>query len=254
MPPPETDGEGGGGRSQAVEDGHGRSLYPLCRPAAAFLPFSIKSPTTRVGVPGILDRSIIDYYCYFMTPRQPSALQRELRQRRPFPSLSQEAVVALFRTVDLVRRAVTEEIAEMGITLQQYNVLRILRGAGPAGLPTLEVADRMIEQAPGITRMMDRLEGHGWVTRERCPTDRREVHCRITPAGLDLLARLDNTIDEIDHRALGSLDDARLRQLIRLLDDIRAAHTALPAYDVAEAGSKTRGTPRTRAATTINRR
>jgi len=159
-----------------------------------------------------------------MTPRRSSAIQREIRQRRPFPSVSQEAVVALFRTADLVRRSLAAAIAPAGLTLQQYNVLRILRGARPDGLPTLDVADRMIEQAPGITRMMDRLEAAGWVTRERCPTDRREVHCRITPAGLALLERLDPTVDDADHRALGSLDEAVLKRLIGLLDRVRAAH------------------------------
>lgn len=169
-----------------------------------------------------------------MTPRRPSAIQREIRQRRPFPTISQEAVVALFRTADVVRRALTAAIAPAGITVQQYNVLRILRGARPAGLPTLEVADRMIEHAPGITRMMDRLEAQGWVTRERCATDRREVHCRITPAGLALLERLDTTIDEADHRAMGSLDDAVLRQLVGLLDQVRAAHATSSTTDSGE--------------------
>jgi DNA-binding MarR family transcriptional regulator len=84
----------------------------------------------------------------------------------------------------------------------------------------------MIEHAPGITRMMDRLEAEGWVTRERCPTDRREVHCRITAVGLGLLGRLDGTIDEADRRALGSLEEAKLRRLIALLDEIRAAHVS----------------------------
>jgi len=160
-----------------------------------------------------------------MPKRHVSPILKELRQRRPFPSTGQEAVVALFRTADVVRRSITAAIAPVGLTLQQYNVLRILRGAGAAGLPTLDVADRMIEHTPGITRMMDRLEARGWVTRERCPTDRREVHCRISAAGLALLERLDGTIDETDRRAMGSLDDATLRRLIGLLDQVRAAHT-----------------------------
>jgi DNA-binding MarR family transcriptional regulator len=142
--------------------------------------------------------------------------------------MEQEGVVALLRTAEVVRRSLTAAIAPVGLTLQQYNVLRILRGAGPAGLPTLDVADRMIEHAPGITRMMDRLEAEGWVTRERCPTDRREVHCRITAVGLGLLARLDGTIDEADRRALGSLEETKLRKLIALLDEIRASHSAEP--------------------------
>lgn len=173
-----------------------------------------------------------------MPKRVSRSVMAEIRQQRPFPSTEQEGVVALLRTAEVVRRSLTAAIAPVGLTLQQYNVLRILRGAGPAGLPTLEVADRMIEHTPGITRMMDRLEAQEWVTRERCPTDRREVHCRITPVGLGLLARLDGTIDAADHRALGSLEAAKLRKLIALLDEIRAAHAA----DAAE--SKTTGARR----------
>ena len=87
----------------------------------------------------------------------------------------------------------------------------------------------MIEQAPGITRMMDRLEAQGWVTRERCPTDRREVHCRITASGLRLLERLDLTIDRVGYEAMGSLDDRTLQRLIVLLDAVRASRGAVAA-------------------------
>src|SRR3954467_12585389 len=90
--------------------------------------------------------------------RRTSALQTELRQRRPFQSAAHEAVVALMRTADLVRRQMTALIEPHGITMQQFNVLRVLRGAGDEGLPTLEVAERLIEQAPGVTRLLDRLE------------------------------------------------------------------------------------------------
>src|SRR5215470_7514740 len=95
------------------------------------------------------------------------------------------------RTADLVRRHATALIEPQGITLQQYNVLRILRGAGADGLPTLEVADRMIEQTPGVTRLLDRLEAKQLVRRQRCPKDRRQHLCWITPKGLALLRKLD---------------------------------------------------------------
>ena len=88
-------------------------------------------------------------------------LQDELRQRAPFASPAQEAVVALMRTTDVVRRYLARVVDPNGITLQQYNVLRILRGGGADGVPTLEVAARMIEQTPGITRLLDRLEAKG---------------------------------------------------------------------------------------------
>jgi DNA-binding MarR family transcriptional regulator len=124
-----------------------------------------------------------------------SRLQRELKQQRPFAAPTQEAAVALMRTADLMRRALSAVVEPLDVTIQQYNVLRILRGAGERGLPTLEIAERMIEQAPGITRLIDRLEAKQLVARERCDTDRRQVFCRITGEGLELLAQLDCSLD-----------------------------------------------------------
>lgn len=129
--------------------------------------------------------------------------------------------MALIRTADLVRRTVGVVVEPSGITPQQYNVLRILRGAGEAGLPTLEIAERMIEQMPGITRLVDKLEAKKLVARERCRTDRRQVFCRITPAGLALLARLDQPV-EAALSALGTLNRKELTQLVELLDRARS--------------------------------
>ncbi|MBK7350422.1 MAG: MarR family transcriptional regulator [Gemmatimonadetes bacterium] len=151
----------------------------------------------------------------------PSRLQQELKQNRPFRSLGQEATVSLLRTGDLLRRRMSTVLESEDVTLQQYNVLRILRGAGPEGLPTLEIADRMIEQTPGITRLLDRLEAKRLVGRERCPADRRQVTCRIAKDGLALLARLDPVVNEADDTLLGPLTQTELRQLIRLLDRVR---------------------------------
>jgi len=99
-----------------------------------------------------------------------SALQREIRQRRPFQSPGHEAVLGLLRTADLVRRQAAALVEPHGITLQQFNVLRILRGAGDDGLPTLEVAVRMVEQTPGVTGCSNRLEAKELVRRQRCRT------------------------------------------------------------------------------------
>ncbi|HET9227203.1 MAG TPA: MarR family transcriptional regulator [Thermoanaerobaculia bacterium] len=153
-----------------------------------------------------------------------SAIQREIRQTRPFRSLSQEGVVALLRTADVVRRYIARVLEPYGITPQQYNVLRILRGAGAEGLPTLTIAERMIEEAPGITRLLDRLEAKGMVRRQRCPEDRRQVLCFAQPSGLDLLNRIDGAMDEADDAVLGQLSDEDKTQLIRLLDAVRASH------------------------------
>jgi DNA-binding MarR family transcriptional regulator len=155
-----------------------------------------------------------------MTNR-PSRLQQEIKQNRPFRSLAQEAALGLMRTTDVIRRRTGVLIAPEGITVQQYNVLRILRGAGPSGLPTLEIATRMVEQTPGITRLLDRLESKRLVHRERCPDDRRQVTCRIAADGLNLLGRLDPSVDDADELLLGTLTQTEMKQLIRLLDRIR---------------------------------
>ena len=152
-----------------------------------------------------------------------SPLQREIRQRKPFRSPAHEALVGLLRTTDRVRRTLAGVVEPRGLTLQQYNVLRILRGSRPRGLPTLEIAARMVEHAPGITRLLDRLEAKTLVRRRRDADDRRQVMCQITPAGLKLLAGLDAGLQRADESTLGGLSRRDLRHLIALLDRIRAA-------------------------------
>jgi DNA-binding MarR family transcriptional regulator len=154
----------------------------------------------------------------------PSALQKELRQRRPFQSAAHEAVVGLLRTADLIRRQAAALVEPHGITIQQFNVLRILRGAGDEGLPTLEVAERMIEQAPGVTRLLDRLEAKELVRRQRCPKDRRQHLCWITTKGLALLEKIDVVAPRATEESLKGLKPKERVAFIRLLDAIRAAH------------------------------
>jgi len=108
------------------------------------------------------------------------------------------------------------------VTLQQYNVLRILRGVHPEGLPTLEIAARMMERTPGVSRLVDRLERKGLVRRERPASDRRQVLCRVTDRGLELLARLDPEVDAADERALAALDEGDAVHLAGLLNRVRA--------------------------------
>src|SRR5829696_1948475 len=108
-----------------------------------------------------------------------------------------EAVDALLRTATTVERKLARVVERAGITLSQYRVLRILRAAGEPGLPTLAIRDRMIDDAPGVTRLLHRLERAGLARRERSTTDRRLVHCHTTPAGLALLARLDAAADAV---------------------------------------------------------
>jgi DNA-binding MarR family transcriptional regulator len=148
-------------------------------------------------------------------------IRAEIKQGRPFAGPAEEFVVTLLRTADHVRGALSTVVEPRGATLQQYNVLRILRGAGTAGLPTLEIAARMIETSPGITRLLDRLEAKGLVRRERCPEDHRQVLCRTTAAALELLSALDAPMAAAAAQATGSLDARRMKQLVRLLDKVR---------------------------------
>ena len=155
-------------------------------------------------------------------------LRDEIKQTKPFAAPTQEAAVALLHTADLVRRSVSAIVEPHGITLQQYNVLRILRGAGDKGLPTLDIVERMIEQTPGITRLVDRLESKKLVIRKRCDTDRRQVFCRITHGGLDLLLRLEQPLRDAEDEALSTLSSKQLDQLVGLLDKARTGlHAAL---------------------------
>ncbi len=135
--------------------------------------------------------------------------------RRP---RNKAVVIAILQSADRLRRRATDMLAPYDITLQQFNVLRILRGARPDGLCTLTIAERMIEQAPGITRLIDRLETKGLVRRVRSAEDRRQVWCRITPPGERLLARLDAAVEAYDLAAVRGLSPADQDRLTALLD------------------------------------
>ena len=153
--------------------------------------------------------------------RKRSPLLDELKQTKPFASAAAEGTVALLKTADVVRRRVSGVVEPHGVTLQQYNVLRILRGAGEGGLPTLEIGERLIEETPGVTRLLDRLEAKGLVRRTRCPRDRRRVLCEVTKDGLALLARMDAVVLRADEEALGRLPRADVERLLQILEAIR---------------------------------
>jgi DNA-binding MarR family transcriptional regulator len=154
-------------------------------------------------------------------PARPRSIQEDLEQSKPFHSIGQEAYLALLRTADDMRRRVSLVLEPAGVTLQQYNVLRILRGAGKEGLPTLAIGGRMIERTPGVTRLIDRMEEKGWVIRERCTEDRRRVWCRITEKGLRLIEPLDARVNAVDDLLQDVLDQDELTAIIGQLDRIR---------------------------------
>jgi DNA-binding MarR family transcriptional regulator len=148
-------------------------------------------------------------------------LRRELKQTRGFSSLAEEVMLNLQRTADWLSRSTAELLKPHGVSATQYNVLRILRGAGPGGLPSSEIGGRMITRDPDITRLLDRLERSGLVRRRRERRDRRVVTAHITPQGLELLAGLDRPVEVFHRRALRHVSKAKLKLLNELLEEAR---------------------------------
>jgi len=130
--------------------------------------------------------------------------------------------VALLRTADALSQEAEQVLKAAGLTGTQYNVLRILRGAEPEGLPCRGIGDRMISHDPDMTRLLDRMEKRGLITRERQIDDRRVVKTRITPQALSLLKTLDQPVHELHKRQFRHMPAARLRILNRLLEEVRA--------------------------------
>lgn len=148
-----------------------------------------------------------------MTP----GLRSELQQRKPFSSLEQEATLSIARTEAALRQPLEELLAGSGVSLAQYNVLRVLRGAGPEGLTRNEIRDRLINRMPDVTRLLDRMEDAGWVSRVRETEDRRCVATHLTRSGRALVDALDDPVQEEHSRRLGHMTKTQLRTLIDLL-------------------------------------
>jgi DNA-binding MarR family transcriptional regulator len=129
--------------------------------------------------------------------------------------------VALLQTADALSQEAEQFLKATGLTGTQYNVLRILRGAEPQGLPCRGISDRMISHDPDMTRLLDRMEKRGLITRERQTDDRRVVKTRITPQALSLLKTLDQPVHELHKRQFRHMPAARLKILGRLLEEIR---------------------------------
>lgn len=149
-------------------------------------------------------------------------LQTEIKQTRPFGSPEEEAYLNLLRTANTLEQGVTELLKSYGLTGTQYNVLRILRGAGERGLPCGETAERMVTRDPDMTRLLDRLERMGAIERERSTEDRRVVMTRLRAEGRALVDRLDQPMAELHRRLLGHLGAEELRTLTALLTKVRA--------------------------------
>ncbi len=146
-----------------------------------------------------------------------SDLRHDLRQQKPFISLVQEAQLNLARTESVLLAGFEQLLKPHGIGATQYNVLRILRGAGAEGLGRNEIRDRLLTRMPDVTRLLDRMEKAGLVVRVRSTEDRRLVATRLTKRGRDLVDRLDEPVAAEHQRRLGHLTTAELRTLIKLL-------------------------------------
>ena len=149
-----------------------------------------------------------------------------IKQSRPFGGIEHQVYLALQRAAaDLTQQAATL-LRPFGLSGAQYNVLRILRGAGPEGLPCGEIAERLLTRDPDMTRLLDRMQRQGLVTRERDSSDRRVVTTRITDQARDILSRLDEPVAALHRRQFAHMDAARLRELAALLDAVVAGQGA----------------------------
>lgn len=153
----------------------------------------------------------------------PGKLKAEIKQKRPFASVHEEVVLGLVRTADEVVARLTPVLRDANLSLSQYNILRVLRGAGDEGLPCGEIAERMVRRDPDLTRLLDRMEARGLVSRARGTADRRVVLSVITAEGRKLLLDLDEPIRRATRDALVHMESGRLELLRELLDEARSA-------------------------------
>jgi len=158
----------------------------------------------------------------------PAGLQHEIGKKKPFDVPEVEAGLNLIRTVSALADDFETLFREHGISGAAYNVLRILRGAGPNGRMCHQIGTDMITRVPDVTRLVDRLERAGLAQRRRCDKDRRVVHVKITTKGLEVLARLDRPTVELHRRQLGHLTRAELAELNRLLVKARTSPKGPP--------------------------
>jgi DNA-binding MarR family transcriptional regulator len=151
-------------------------------------------------------------------------LQQEIQQTKAIRLLEEEASLNIVRTADVLMQVLMDVLKPVALSPTQYNVLRILRGAGEAGVSCKDVAARLVTRDPDITRMMDRLEKRGLLTRDRDKADRRVVTHKLTPAGLELVNELDRPIEALHRKAMRHVKPERLRELIGLLEEVRSTN------------------------------
>lgn len=151
----------------------------------------------------------------------PRSLREEIKQTKPFPSPREEAYLNLQRTAAVLEQQLSQFFKPWDLTPTQYNVLRILRGAAPDGLPCREVGERMVTPVPDVTRLLDRLESKGWIRRDRAESDRRVVLTTISAAGEEVLSEIDGPLAARMEEILGHVEKEELGQLNRVLVRVR---------------------------------
>ena len=167
---------------------------------------------------------MLDISCYntYNNHVSTKTLRDELKMAKPFKSVEEEAILSIARTAAILEHAGAEALKPFNLTITQYNVLRILRGAGDPGLCRNEVGERLVTKVPDVTRLLDRMEASELIVRQRGGDDRRFVATRITEKGLKLLEKIDRELPAIHERQLGHVSQKRLRDLISLLEEVRA--------------------------------
>ena len=151
-----------------------------------------------------------------------SRLQKEIKKKRSFETSEEETILNLLRTNDQFGNRIGRLFRDYGLTSSQYNVLRILRGEGKP-MPSLEIAERLIQVVPAITGLVDRLEKQALVVRRRCSEDRRVVYVEITDKALGILNKIDKPLTALHKRLLGHMSRTELKTLSQLLEKARGS-------------------------------
>jgi len=159
-------------------------------------------------------------------------IYEDIKQTKPLRSPGQVAVITIFRTADVVRHAIERSLSAFGLSNEQYNILRILRGSGESGLPTLEISSRMLSRSPNITRLLDRLIAKKLVRRSPSKEDRRVVLVSVTSQGLVLLAHLDGVVDKVFDN-FPQTTKSEMETLLDVLDRIRERMAVKTAAELA---------------------
>jgi MarR family transcriptional regulator, organic hydroperoxide resistance regulator len=156
-------------------------------------------------------------------------------------SFEAQVFVAVLKAADHLGQCAEQFLKSHGLTGTQYNVLRILRGAGPEGLPCRSIGDRMISHDPDMTRLLDRMEKREWISRERQKDDRRVVKARITAQGQEILKKLDQPVQDIHKQQFKHMSPARLKQLAELLEECWKSAPIRPSEASYVSSSKKKG-------------